>query len=345
LKALHLFLKDFGELLAPMAVYVPEQAARIEPEDSNTLRYAVRCKDNAGFIFLNNYQDHVVMHDQEGIALNLELPDEAIVLPQDQGLTLRKDSSAILPFNLILGRGILLKYATAQLLTKLRIADQTSYVFFAPKGMRSEFVLDRASYRSVEVAGGQLKEEGERSTIQAEAGLHCRIQITAVDGTTMQLLILTQEQAYTCWKVRQDGEDLLILSEALVLEQEGQLQLCWRGQETVQLVSYPPLNHEVVGEGQLSAEQDGFFTRYVLSVAKHTTRLQLQSLDTHRIRVSIPPMAQDAFLCIDYLGDTGHAYLNGRLVSDHFRQWPALGNWAQTFYFCRSFSLLKRSQR
>ncbi|HLZ63220.1 MAG TPA: beta-galactosidase [Ktedonosporobacter sp.] len=322
LRALHLFLRDFGEMLAPMAVFVPEEAEQITPEDTTSLRYSVRRKDEAGFLFLNNYQDHVTMHDQAGVSLRLELPAESLVIPQSHDLTLRQDLSAILPFNLSLGHGILLKYATAQLLTTLDIDDQASYVFFAPEGMSTEFALDRATYHSLEVTGGTLNEADGCSYIAMEPGLHCRIAITALNGTTIQLFVLTQAQAFSSWKVQQDGQDLLVLTEALVLAQDEQLHLYWRGQESLDLFTYPPLKPDAMAEGQLCAEQEGFFTHYALTVPEHTTGLQLQQLAADRLKVKIPAMAlngaPDAFLCIEYLGDTGHAYLDGRLVSDHF---------------------------
>lgn len=59
LRLVHLFLKTFGDILAPMTVSLPENAATITPENTKDLRYAIRAKGDSGFIFLNNYQDHV----------------------------------------------------------------------------------------------------------------------------------------------------------------------------------------------------------------------------------------------------------------------------------------------
>ena len=143
---------------------------------------------------------------------------------------MRKNISAILPFNLRLDSGVLLKYATAQVLTKLSMPEQTTYVFFAPDGMRVEFSLDRSTYRRIEVSGGILKDERERGYVMVEPGLQCNVDITALEGTHLQLLVLTQEQAYTCWKVQLWGQECLILSDALVLCQDDDLHLYWRGQ-------------------------------------------------------------------------------------------------------------------
>ena len=323
LRALHLFLDAFGETLAPMAVALPADADQITPEDTGSLRYAARHKDGAGFLFLNNYQDHVAMRDYEGIRLCLELPDESLVFPQGQGLDLRKDVSAILPFNLRLEGGVLLKYATAQALTLLRTPEQTIYVFFAPEGMHTELAFDRATYQTIEVTSGLRKEDDERGYVSVEPGLNCSVQITGTDGTSIQLLLLTQEQAHACWKGQVGGQERLILSDALVLVQGDGLELSWRGQSSVSLAIYPPLEPGITSsEGTLTKTSDGFFTRYTLTLPEDQTDLSIQHLSADCFAVKMPATLldgkQDAFLFIDYVGDMGHAYLDGRLVSDHF---------------------------
>ena len=80
---------------------------------------AVPCvEEAAGFLFLNNYQDHVEMQDLEGLRFEVCAGGETITIPRTQTLTLKKNVSAILPFGLSLN-GICLRSATAQLLAKL----------------------------------------------------------------------------------------------------------------------------------------------------------------------------------------------------------------------------------
>lgn len=324
LRTLHLFLLEFGELLAPMTVMLPEHNAEIRPQSTDRLRYAARSRDGAGFLFLNNYQDHVALPERRGIHLQLDLPGESLTLPhQPEGLTLRPDMSAILPFNLQLEQGVRLKYATAQLLTQLHAAELTTYVFFAPEGLVAELALDRATYRHIEITHGSILEQEELGYITIEAGREGRIHITSANGELVQLLVLTQEQAHACWKVSLGGEERLLLSPALVLEQQNDLHLTWRGSSTTSLVIYPPLPEAPVpGSGSLSRENWGIFTRYHLEVPEHRIDLALQESTPDVLRIGLPATAlegiEDAYLHIDYLGDTGQAYLDGRLISDHF---------------------------
>jgi beta-galactosidase len=324
LRALHLFLQDFGEILAPLTTMLPAGSEELKPGTTDTLRYAARCRDGAGFLFLNNYQDHVELPDHTGVRLRLELPDESLTVPENPaGFTLRQGVSAILPFNFQLGEGVLLKYATAQLLTKLQAGGQPTTVFFAPPGIAPEFALDRATYRSVEVTGGELLEDEARGSVSVAQGQSCRIDITTLNGTSLHLLVLTPEQALACWKVRLWGEERLLFSDALLLCQEDELHLSWRGQETVDLAFYPPINGGLLPNvGAISYESDGLFARYRLNVPEHKIELDIQTLSPTLLRIGIPANAleglDDAFLSIDYLGDVGHAYLDGHLVNDHF---------------------------
>lgn len=324
LRALHLFLQDFGEVLAPLTTSLPVQSAEIEPETTGTLRYAARSRDGAGFLFLNNYQDHVELPDLSGVRVRLDLPGESLTVPQNPaGFTLRQGVSAILPFNLQLGAGVLLKSATAQLLTKLQAGEQPTTVFFAPEGIAPEFVLDRATYRSVEVTGGELREDEVRGYINIAEGQTCRIDITASDGTSLHLLVLTPEQALACWKVQLWGTERLLFSDALPLCQDNNLHLSWSGQASIDLAFYPPITDGLVPNGgAISEENVDLFTRYRLSVPEHKIELDIQTLSSTLLRIGIPANAlqgvEDAFLSIDYIGDVGHAYLEGQLVNDHF---------------------------
>jgi hypothetical protein len=55
LRLLHLFLNDFGRLLAPLPPVLPERMPS-SLEDRQTLRWAVRTDGFRGVVFINNYQ-------------------------------------------------------------------------------------------------------------------------------------------------------------------------------------------------------------------------------------------------------------------------------------------------
>ena len=102
LRLVHLFLKDFGSRLAPMPVLLPDDAGGLTPENTFTLRFSARTRGGTGFLFFCNYQDHVEMLDQRDVRIHLRIEHETISIPHKKGLTLQKNVSAILPFNLSL---------------------------------------------------------------------------------------------------------------------------------------------------------------------------------------------------------------------------------------------------
>lgn len=105
LRPLHLFLQDYGELLAPMEATFPAKQDLKKGED-NGLRWAVRSKDNSGFIFINNYERLQNISAKK----NVELSACGVTLPR---LTVPAGCMAIFPVNV---DGI--KYATAQLVAQ-----------------------------------------------------------------------------------------------------------------------------------------------------------------------------------------------------------------------------------
>ena len=64
LKALHIFLKNFGDKFCLTTTRLPEGSQDIDPEDVDTLRFT-RTDGKSGYLFLNNYQDHVECKPKE----------------------------------------------------------------------------------------------------------------------------------------------------------------------------------------------------------------------------------------------------------------------------------------
>lgn len=148
LRILHTFLKDFGSILAPMETVLPEGYEKITPDNRETLRYAARMKEDAGFIFMTNFQDHdTARFDQTDLQLKLKLKKQTLIIPSSKTFTLKKDQSVILPFNLSM-EGALLKYSTTQLLAKVEEKNAVHYFFFAPEGLRTEYSFDKSTLSS-----------------------------------------------------------------------------------------------------------------------------------------------------------------------------------------------------
>ncbi len=134
LKCLHYFLKGFGKDLATYQTVLPKDANKINPYDLNTLRYAVRTNGYAGYLFINNFQDHANVKDKKDINISIKLDKEIIKFNK---LSIKGGENAILPFNLNMD-GILLKSATAQLISKIN----NLYIFFIIPNMIPTFKFE-----------------------------------------------------------------------------------------------------------------------------------------------------------------------------------------------------------
>ena len=105
LRKLHLFMHDWGEVLAPMEARFP-CAQDIKKGDDSHLRWSVREKDGSGFIFVNNYERLQHLTAKRGV----QLKACCVTLPK---LTIPAGAMCIFPVNI---DGI--NYATAQLVAK-----------------------------------------------------------------------------------------------------------------------------------------------------------------------------------------------------------------------------------
>ena len=105
LRKLHLFMQDWGDVLAPMEASFPCKQD-IEKGDDSFLRWSVRSKDGSGFIFVNNYERLQNLSAKKGVRLEAC----GVRLPQ---LMIPAGTICIFPINI---EGI--KFATAQLIAK-----------------------------------------------------------------------------------------------------------------------------------------------------------------------------------------------------------------------------------
>ncbi len=105
LRKLHLFMHDWGEQLAPMEASFPGPQDVRQGYDE-LLRWAVREKDGAGFIFINNYERLQPLTAKKNVVLRAC----GITLPK---LTIPAATVCIFPVNI---DGI--RYATGQLVAK-----------------------------------------------------------------------------------------------------------------------------------------------------------------------------------------------------------------------------------
>lgn len=122
---LHMFVNDFGDILAPMEAVESETEAAAD--DLSSLRYCMRTDGKSGFVFVNHYQRLAKIDDIENAVI-----DTGIV--KFPPINVRGDICFFMPFNMPIGENIL-EYATVQPLCK----TGDTYFFAAIDGITPEY--------------------------------------------------------------------------------------------------------------------------------------------------------------------------------------------------------------
>lgn len=323
LKRQFLFLNDFCETLAGMFTVLPESAEGVTPDDCETMRWAVRVKDESGFLFLNNYQDHVNMKTHDDVHITLKLEGESIILPQGKGLTLQKDVSAILPFNLSLD-GIVLKYATAQLMTSLKDNGTVYYFFFGVLGIRSEFAFVNSGFGSVEASKGAVTIKDGVTYVSVEPGMDSVISLTRSTGANVVVCTLTHEESLHIWKANVWEQERIIVTNAGLMFDKDAIQMTITGENVRDIYIFPDKKEGLGAWGGTLTEigYEGIFRKYRIEFPTFDAGLTVERLAEENAMISIERFETDAindlFLVIGYEGDIGEAYIDGKLVHDHF---------------------------
>ena len=291
LRILHTFLKDFGSILAPMETVLPEGYEKITPDNRETLRYAARMKEDAGFIFMTNFQDHdTARFDQTDLQLKLKLKKQTLIIPSSKTFTLKKDQSVILPFNLSM-EGALLKYSTTQLLAKVEEKNAVHYFFFAPEGLRTEYSFDKSTLSS------------GKEFYTPKPGLKSTFSITVKNGKTLKITTLTRQQALNTTKVNNH----ILITEATVLPEKEQCTLLSLGKTQISYALY------TANKG---------WKEETIEVQPVDVKADWKKAGTRRMTVKIDqpdvPQVNDYFLRVNYVADVAMAFIGGYLVLDHY---------------------------
>ncbi len=322
LKMLHQFLQAFGQELAPMGVVLPEGAVEINPGDARSLRYCGRFRDGSGFIFLNNFQDHLVM-PHKSFNLELKLPGEKIRIPREGNLTLKSDVCCLLPVNLSLA-GARLVYATAQPLTVLETETETDYFFFAPEGLVSEYCLDAGSCSQLAGDLQSLLQAGDKIYLRVEPGAERSFSLQTLQGKAVRVTTLTRWEAEHAWCGEAWGQPRLILSNADLFFRGQEVEARSLNEPEISLTVFPAVEGwPLAAHGAaLTVEQHDLSTCLVASAPARQPSLQFQDCGNGRYWLELPQDGlaglNDLFLQFDYVGDVGSLYLDGKLIADNY---------------------------
>ncbi|OMF48549.1 beta-galactosidase [Paenibacillus peoriae] len=323
-KLQHYFFSTFQKQFSLTKTILPGDTSHMDPYDVDTLRYAVRSSAGSGYLFLNNFQDHAENCDLCDFNVSIELPEETIVIPSQGELTLGRDSFAILPFNFNLD-GMKLKYATAQLITRIEEDGEAYYFFFVPEGMKGTYVMESKDIISATIDKGSIDQLDGSTIIKVAEEEDSLIHLVSESGQKVAIYTMTDEQSLTFWKVNMQGRDRVILTNANLLVSEGDLRLESTDREMVTLSVFPDFGASftsISGGELLEITENNLFKTYRLKAPKREIHFNLKRINDDKLTIDFEIDAfhgiKEALLRIDYTGDIGYAFIDGELINDNF---------------------------
>ncbi len=322
LKIYHYFLNDFANVLSPMQVILPKNVDDIKSTDPKALRYSVRTKDDAAFLFMNNFQDHQERFDIENVKFKVKLKNKDIQIPEIGGFTLAKDESAIFPVNINI-LGVHFNYATAQILTTGTDKQGEFIVFFAPEGVKSEFSISMQNGLKIKAKQCKVTSNKDRWLIKSSTNEPFEFKVVNKDKT-VRVLVLDKHSALNSWIVKMDGETKILISESFVISDSNSIELISLNNPVIDFKLYPSINQTLsVNAGKLikTSKQNELFNQYKLELPKAKLNFPVTHMGNKMeidLSEGLPEGTTDLICRLNYKGDTGAAFINGELVADNF---------------------------
>lgn len=353
-KVLHTFLNEFGSKLATYSACFPDKMP-VNAADSNTLRFAIRAKDNSGFVFISQVERQLQMNEVKDVQFQLKLKDNKNLVFPEKPMTIKNGVQAIFPFNMDI-EGLNLQYATAQPLCKIE-GTEPLYVFFEVDGIAPEYVFERDNIKDAKATNANLNDFSEKYQFSnLQSGLDCIIELVAADGKKVKILTLTAEQAKNAYKIADAKQDKLLISNQELLVNGNQITIT--GHETAQLNVYPQ-NTRLSSKAKWISENSngGIFKTYstkleggeinlpfeeVTDLSSYLNVKNMLPADNRLATIatanpgpqyqtnlspvagskyyllSIPENKKSFFITLNYFGDTASVYSNGKLMADDF---------------------------
>jgi hypothetical protein len=347
-KDLHLFLQDFGSDLASMTAYAADQRPA-SAADSSMARVMLRAAGDHGFLFVNNYVRNLEMPARAAFQVRIKLASATVELPRTP-ISVPANTHFIWPLNLDLGAGTL-AYSTAQLLSRLDNPTETTYFFFAPRGLPSEFAFDADSVASVQASSGKVTEsDGLIQVDNVQPGRETSLEVTGKNGIKVKILLLSETEAEQFWRVPPGGsggdQDTVLLSPADVFAADDRVHLRSVDPARVKAQIYLPNGgkdspHSLWREQTFEVEPRKI--EFDWKSSREATSRPPIRMDAHvdgrkgpmpvapdgadftgaakwTLQIPAQPMTgmSDVYLRIRYAGDVARLSLDGHLLDDDF---------------------------
>lgn len=348
LRQLHLFLHEWGPLLAGMPATLPDQLPAGK-DDFETLRWSVRSDGKSGFVFVNNYQRDQELPPKNEVQFTIQLPAGPLTFPAT-GVTIPTDVCFIWPFNLDLGHGVRLAWATAQPLTAVEDGSVRTVFFAETKGVPAQFAFATGG-PPVEAMSGHLLPGDNFSLLRdLKPGPQVAARVRLTDGSVVQVVLLDPKSALALWKGTVQGRDRVFLSPAGLVFDGDNVRLTATVTDDLKVAVYPAPTSLNCNGMNIAGKACGIFEqftppmpstpKYEVTFEKTQAAGSLREIALGPInqpvaaapldadfanaavwRIKLPDgvdLGSDPIVRIHYVGDVARVTLNGRFITDDF---------------------------
>lgn len=314
LKRINQFLRCFGNDLAPLQPIVPSTNDQIKPEDTKTLRYSVRSDGQKGYLFMHNFQDHVVMSDLKDLKINVATKSGVVSFPESGTLTLKAGSSAIFPINVTYD-GLAIRLATVQPYCRFVNQKKPYYVMTSIEGIMPEVVF-KGKVKAVG-SGIRVSMRNGNTVVSLAVGSRSEFQVKGVS-----FLILPIQDTEHAYLVGKSGSERLVISKALILENLEDLSFISKNESQFDVAVYPSCGTISSSDATeiRSKPTIKHLGEWSVSVPKVEPTIQLIQTDQAHFVLKAGSLdlskLNDLFITFDYRGDRGICMMNGELQTD-----------------------------
>ncbi len=348
LRRLHLLLQEWGSQLAAMPATMPDQRPHGR-NDFDTLRWSVRSDGRSGFVFVNNYHRSHDMPARPDTRFTVNLPVGPLNFPESP-VTVPANDCFIWPFNLDLGHGITLRWATAQPVAAVDDGPERTIFFASINGVPPEFAFNKNA-PSLEVMSGRVAHAADEVIARdLTPGNGVALKLTDHNGGSVRIVVMDSATSLALWKARWRGRDRVFLTHAGLVLDGDDLRLTSSNVNDLTFGVYPiPASVECAGRA-LEGRADGIFRRFTprtpaesrftatteaVRPAGPAREIPMGAIDqpvatapvdqdfakAAAWRIRLPAgmdIGLDPILRLRYVGDVARVTLNGKLLTDDF---------------------------
>ncbi len=349
LRRIHLFMRNFGSSLACMPAWLPETRPTGK-DDTNTLRWCVRSDGNSGFVVVNNYERLRYLPPKHNVQFKINLPNKTFVFPE-KPVTLPAGSRFIWPFNLELGTGVKLVWATAQPLCVVAESKTQTVVFAETHFVPATFAIEASGF-SVSTASGKVVKRDNMwvvHDVNPSRDVAITVSNQGMPGV-VRIVLLSEQDSLGLYQLEWRGQNRLFLTKAAIMVDGTQVRLTSTNLADLQLCIFPCEGALKQNNRHITGQPNGIFRKFNPS----TERRRVANASFNLVRPAGPPrtiqlgkinqpvaaapedadfdqaavwrvklpanldLSSDPILRVHYIGDVARISLNGKLLTDDF---------------------------